>query len=381
MQSTRLLTSCGLLLCSLHLVPCIWDSDTIADELRGVPEARQLVTGRWYRHGPAYYQARVDRLAAAAQLSLAQLDDLAVAYEKLGRGEEAVAVMARKRAALDAAPDPEHEYRYLANLGTFHAHLGEYGQAIELLEKAVALNPRAHFGRERLQIEILRWVQAAKREPQRWRQGVLSGSRPVSFGLVMVYGDAWSPRDGEHRDNDADLKALAGMLRFGGREGAELYRLLADVFLRRTDLNLAWWCLQHAIAKGHPAAEHLRQAVGRIEAHWREAARYTAEDNPVPTLADFAAVRSNGRSWLAAFQRLEAEALGRGEDPGQTETLARLIRAADAEVPPPVLFRAWWAWARNPVVYLIGVPALVILCTLLRRVWRRRRDAPSCPAP
>ena len=34
-------------------VPCYWDSDTLDTELRGLPDAFDLVVGRWHRHGDA----------------------------------------------------------------------------------------------------------------------------------------------------------------------------------------------------------------------------------------------------------------------------------------------------------------------------------------
>jgi hypothetical protein len=66
----------------------------------------------------------------------------------------------------------QHRYRYLANLGTFHAHdwirrpkearnsdLASLRRAEELLRAAIELNPDAHFGREKYQLMAIEWLQ------------------------------------------------------------------------------------------------------------------------------------------------------------------------------------------------------------------------------
>lgn len=40
----------------LAMTPCIWDSDTLDTELRGLPDAFDLIVGRWHRHSDAYYE-------------------------------------------------------------------------------------------------------------------------------------------------------------------------------------------------------------------------------------------------------------------------------------------------------------------------------------
>lgn len=40
-------------LLALPAAPCLWESDTFNTELRGLPDAFDLVVGRWHRHGDA----------------------------------------------------------------------------------------------------------------------------------------------------------------------------------------------------------------------------------------------------------------------------------------------------------------------------------------
>ena len=155
---------------------CLWDSDTLRAEAAGAPGLVETIVGRFDRYPPLYYQMRLDRVTNvlnADPTDLAAYDDVGVACDRLGRGDEAIAWMAKKRIALDLASDSarvgEHEYRYLANLGTFHVHrwihdgadrseMADVVRARDLIAQAIALNPDAHFGRERYQLLALEWI-------------------------------------------------------------------------------------------------------------------------------------------------------------------------------------------------------------------------------
>lgn len=151
---------------------CLWDRDTLRHEARDMPEVIAAITGRFDRFPPLYYEMRLDRVTAEIGEDPARLDlydDAAVACDRLGRHDDAIAWMARKGDRLANQPDPEHRYRYLANLGTFHAHrwistdadrtdLSDLETAERLIAEAIELNPDAHFGRERYQLLAIRWL-------------------------------------------------------------------------------------------------------------------------------------------------------------------------------------------------------------------------------
>ncbi len=325
------------------LAPCLWDSDTLDTELRGLPDAFQLIVGKWHRHSDDYYQQRVERLVDAAAITLAQLDDLAVAYEHLGAREAAVEVMARKAELLAATPDAEHQYRYHANLGTFYAHAGRYDEALAELRAAVAINPDAHFGREEFQIELIEYVAAAQAAPQLWQRfsflrhaGYRLRAHLGADGLRYAPDDSrdWGADWGGSRDLDWDqaYKAVAGMLRFGGMEGPELYRALAELFLAKQHLNPAGWALERALERGHAAAELLRAGQRGIERHWAAARKIEGSGPLAPTRSQVSVARAEADAWVEAFQRSEADAIARGVDVNRDAALAELLEAADREV-------------------------------------------------
>ena len=364
---------CILVLASVTATPCLWDSDTIDTELRGVPDAFDLIVGRWHHHGEAYYRERVARLAALPQLTSSDYDDLAVAHEHLGDHDAAIAVMGRKAAALAKEADLGHEYRRLANLGTFHAHAGRYDEALVHLRAAVDLNPNAHFGRERFQIEAIEYVAAAKQRPELWAE--MSFLRHAGYRLVMFPVNVAHPA-GAILDRELGFetayKAIGGMLRFGGRESAELFRSLGELMLSQQHLNLAWWAFRRAIERGHPASENLRTVLVSIERHWREAARYNTA-NPIPDEALYVAMRANADQWVAAFRALEAEAVARGADVRSDEAVRRLLTEADRRVPRLELPTSTIVgWIKKNLTWL-GVVVLLGCYVVLRLQGRRQR--------
>ncbi|MHC5543281.1 hypothetical protein ACYOEI_34090, partial [Singulisphaera rosea] len=112
------------------IVACLWDRDTPEEESRGLPEVVNVLTGRFERNPPLFYEMRLTRVSAHLQShpeDFSAYDDAGVACDRLGRGDEAIAWMEKKWARLEtldaAQPEAkEQRYRYHANLGTFLVH-------------------------------------------------------------------------------------------------------------------------------------------------------------------------------------------------------------------------------------------------------------------
>lgn len=164
------------------LSACLWDYDTLAQESAGMSDIKAVIVGGFARNPDLYYEMRLERLTkllADNPDDLDAYDGAAVACDRLGRGDEAIEWMAKKLAAMDRAgysetAQPNHRYRYLANLGTFYAHrwfrgganrdmLEDLQKARELVAKAIEENPEAHFGREKYQLMFIEWLLAGPR--------------------------------------------------------------------------------------------------------------------------------------------------------------------------------------------------------------------------
>lgn len=162
-----------LLCLAAPLHACLWDSDTLATEAKGLPGTLEIITGRFERNPPLFYEmrlARVGKEIKAQPTKLELYDDAGVACDRLHKGDEAIAWMQQKRAHLKPFPqDKEHWYRYHANLGTFQAHhwlrsganrknIAEMKTARDNIKRAIQINPNAHFGREKYQLMAMEWI-------------------------------------------------------------------------------------------------------------------------------------------------------------------------------------------------------------------------------
>ena len=153
-----------LLLTPALLHACLWDYDTLKMERSRFPTTLELITGKFLRHSPEFYQWRIEdrqRRLYNEPDNLALYDDLAVAYSKLGQQDKAIETILLK--------EQKHPglYETYANLGTFYIFVGEWEKSAETIDKALAINPDAHFGRERYQKYLVEYVLKRHRDASR----------------------------------------------------------------------------------------------------------------------------------------------------------------------------------------------------------------------
>lgn len=204
----------------------MWDRDTLKEEGEGRMDTVEMIVGWFDRYPPEYYQARLDRVLAELETKpddLSLYDDAGVALDRLHRSDEAIALMARKKATLErlqsSIPEKthwEHQYRYLANLGTFHVHrwigrerkvrnsdLSDLAKAEELIAAAIEHNPDAHFGREKYQLMVIQWLQEGPGDDLNGPAGDFLVNHPKSeiegalqgyLGMIKL-GSAWESID------------------------------------------------------------------------------------------------------------------------------------------------------------------------------------------
>ncbi|MDA1195108.1 MAG: hypothetical protein O2894_07975 [Planctomycetota bacterium] len=223
----------GVLCTASAAFACIWDYDTLAMERKAFPDALELITGRFPRHGEAFYRWRIAnreaRLAEAPD-ELALYDDLAVAYEKTGNVAKAIEIMQAKAARKPGVYETE------ANLGTFHIHAGNLERGLEHIERAIAINPDAHFGREIYQALLVRYVLTKRAggplvlplDPDVRHYGTsgfasfVATERPLSDS---------APDGAAQAEAVAAVKGVLGMMHFGNFESPVLLEVLADLLL------------------------------------------------------------------------------------------------------------------------------------------------------
>jgi tetratricopeptide (TPR) repeat protein len=227
----------GLLAVALPAVAlaCLWDYDTLKQERARFPDTLELITGKFLRHSKEFYEWRIqDRLKKLQSdpKNLGYYDDLAVAYDKTGQHDKAIETMLAKEKLKPGL------YETYANLGTFYFHSGKLEEGLPYIDKALAINSDAHFGRERDQkwlVEYVREVQVARDKKGAptlpLRQGSIDPREPGDRAREF----AWFVRAKlgkqslELEDVRPAVKGLLGMMRFGHFDSPVLLEALGDV--------------------------------------------------------------------------------------------------------------------------------------------------------
>ena len=206
---------------------CLWDYDTLKMERRQFPSVLELITGKFLRHSPEYYRWRIGDRTYQLQRepdNLRFYDDLAVAYDKLGEHEKAIETI------LKADKLQPNRYETYANLGTFHIHNGNLKEGLKYIERAIEINPDAHFGREVYQKLLVEYVLEIRKTG---RKGVplspleKDGTRKHSFASFVLKKQ--KPRDGEKQELKRAIKGVLGMMRFGHHDSPILLEALGDL--------------------------------------------------------------------------------------------------------------------------------------------------------
>ena len=394
MRTGHLIVLCVIALMCLvaPAVACMWDYDTLRDEQRGLPTVAAVLAGKWEKHSDFFYEQRVERMRetlAESPEDLDALDNLAVALEKLGEIDEAIATLEPVVA--------EHPDRYTAhaNLGTFYLHRylkqrdrSDLDRGIGHIERALQINPDAHFGRERYQLQLATFARDAIDDPS-----LLDGG---SFVMPMLIGERLNGLDDKPADeraarrddllqlvrgsghNDATaeeidhaIEGIVGMIRFGTETSPHLYYALGDLLAARDDRHLAGWAYLRAIEFGHPRPEQVREA-------FAQATGLVSPEVTVESLqAGLDKAKADAAKWVAAYQAYEDDLVRRGVDTTAGASYAAFY-AEHGDARPALGFSLDDHLPRGPERLIYGALLLlasipVVLTLIVVIAWRRRR--------
>lgn len=219
MEMKRLAIGLFLLL-SAFAAACYWDYDTLSEEAKGKLEVVDALVGRVRRFPAIYYTKRIELARPKAESGdFDAFDNLAVAYSRLGKQDEAIKWIRAKRAAMLKFPDRVDDgvrYRTESNEGTFwlvkylsaspdEAEVKWLETGREMIARAIEIDPNAHFGREKVQLDYMDWCMKrspekgfgstlAEREDFRKDVAVQAKVQEGLVGLVML-GAAWENPD------------------------------------------------------------------------------------------------------------------------------------------------------------------------------------------
>lgn len=378
-RKSLILVLCVVLVTS-PIQACLWDYDTLAMERKRFPSTLELITGKFLRHSKAFYEWRVaDRAKRIEQgESKPELyDDLAVAYDKLDRHEDAIKTILKKEELFPGL------YETAANYGTFLIHSGKLEEGLVELDKAIAINPDAHFGREIYQKLVVEYVLEKK-------SGVPAVSPLGDEGILVLSGGFMAflarkrklPDGGEIIRKEAALarKGIEGMMKFGKYDSPILLEILGELLVAESRERASWLAARAYLKAEKTGATPLAPMPFRKRA---EAAIYAkrerGDDSHAPQMLDdisssldkevadadawFAELSANEAKWIAAGLNADEEFSAMYyQDP---------ISISGESIIPKI--RKWLS-RRSGIVFSI---AAVLTIALLYRLVKRKPKPPT----
>lgn len=204
---------------------CLWDYDTLAMERSRFPSTLELITGKFLRHSPEFYEWRIRDRRAKLETepdNLAYLDDLAVAYDKTGHDDKAIETILKKEQIKPGL------YETYANLGTFYIHAGQLEKGLGYIDKAIAINPDAHFGREKYQKLLVEYLMS-KRSGGKTTLPLAASDRPDAFSPTFVGFIRNDRKQWAAGEQIAAIKGVLGIMKFGKHDSPVVLEVLGDL--------------------------------------------------------------------------------------------------------------------------------------------------------
>ena len=326
---------------------CLWDTDTLNEEMSASPTAIELVTGAFPRHSETFYRWRIkDRTAKLEQGNDDPLhyDDIAVAHDKLHEQDKAIEWMKRKEEKYPG------NYETYANLGTFHIHSGNFLEGIRYIEKALNLNSAAHFNREQYQLYVVRYLQyrtqhgqfkdgklllplsrdpyLEKRNPRPRNhggevgeveevreKGINSFYSFIAIDLADKTAEQYNPEHVQMSEEETAkaVQGILGMMRFGHHDSPILLECLADLLVPDPSHGVGNRIAARALLK---ASYEVEDETAR-EMYYEKACHaifYQKEVEITPLKEAFERELSQAGEYHADLENLEKSWIESGED-------------------------------------------------------------------
>ncbi len=320
----RISRRCGAMMLIL-LVPaaalaCLWDSETLKQERSRFPSTLELITGKFLRHSPAFYEWRIkDRLEKLKTdpKNVGLYDDIAVAYEKLGQHDKAIETILAKEEIQPGL------YETYSNLGTFYILAGELEKGLPYIDQALAINPDAHFGREKYQKWLVEYALTRRKGGK--VSFPLSQGIPTARGAATSYAQFVAQRLGTQqlsREQTASaVTGVLGMMRFANYRNPLLLEALADLLIegdqRKGDAKqLAARALLQAsyvVGDGQASAQYRKRAERAL--NLQTAVLGSTTQMPLSDLeSQFKRELAEADAWYQGLEKMESDWIQAGAD-------------------------------------------------------------------
>jgi tetratricopeptide (TPR) repeat protein len=388
MLRTHLTAGLLVLLSAGTACACLWDYDTLQMERARFPTTLELITGKFVRHSHDFYYWRIkDREAKLTKepANFALRDDLAVAYDKTGQHDKAIETI-----LVNYSKRPDR-YETLANLGTFYVHVGQLEKGLEYIDKALLVNPKAHFDRERYQKYLVEYVLTRRDEKGHLvrplaRKTEDEGNPPSAanfYDFLCRKNPSWRP-DMPYsltaEEHHAAIKGVLGIMKFGNFDSPVLLEVLGDLLAPGHKYRGAMKDGKRLAARAYLKASYEVKGASERKAYRQRAGAALSmqtrspsshEQLPLEELeADFLRELEDARAWYEAFRAKEMATLS---EPDPDAAFARLHAEEDAALAASEAAAVETALSRTRLPLLVGLGGGAVLLVLLALVVRWRR--------
>ncbi|QVL30899.1 tetratricopeptide repeat protein [Telmatocola sphagniphila] len=153
-----------------------------------------------------------------------------MAYSKIGNFDKAIEVIQRKEKIQPGL------YETYSNLGTFYILAGRFKEGLPYIDKALAINPDAHFGREKYQKYLVEYVleKMANKNQLTFPLGSLGTKSNEKDSKFRPWLLTPKPADYNSISREDAIKGVLGMMRFADYKNPILLEALGDLLWIQT---------------------------------------------------------------------------------------------------------------------------------------------------
>lgn len=369
-----------VLLATAPASACIWDYDTLRDEQKGLPGVLEILSGRYEQRSAFFYSNRVQKMRVHLQTQpddQAAIDNLAVALFRSNEPEKAIQMMREKEKRFP------NQYTTASNLATFYMLSGDSASAVPLLQNAIKINPSAHFGREKYQLQLAQFLVDAGKQKEYPLADFLghkpfNESRQASVMVdrttrrvepLMKFIHANVSKSASPSEEDAAaIEGILGMIRFGTENSPDLWYALGNLLLKKGDRHLAVRAYRRAIDAGHLRAAEVAMLL-------RSASSLILEGQAImPTPEQMQIERQAGIAWSQQYMDYADSLIRSGKDAdNETNYKAFYGNGGSASPLEPFSFKGFIAdYARGAITFSLVATLLTAILMLSRKLIARR---------
>lgn len=291
-------------------IACIWDKDTIRDEIQNKASLYDLIIGQVPHHSDEYYRQRLANKETILKENkgVIGINTIAAAHIRLKEFYKAEKILL---AQLKVTPQ---NYYTNSNLGVMYKKMGDYKKAVHYMSQALKIKPEGHMGLGDWYLRMLKYKSLQK--------------TPEKNFLDEEYTEYFKPR-AKASVEDVRKRATFEKLIRNDQSFADGFLSLADFLGATGDLNLALRAYMRAEKLGHPKKEYITKKIEMLVAHLsimgirdEEKLRQEVEVFRKQIEEEF----NKAEVWVEEFKKTETELLRKKASVDYKEVYAELKR-------------------------------------------------------